>query len=52
MASQLLSEYFYKLDHRQKIRYQEKIALIRNEDPYALQKAEFCGDVSDLPSLR
>ena len=51
MTQQLLSDYFYKLDAKLKVRYQEKISLIKREDPYALKKAEFCQDVSDLPSL-
>ena len=47
-----LSEISCKLEPKAKARYLEKIACIRNEDPFVLRKADFTKDVSLLPSLR
>ena len=51
MAQLPWSDYYYKLDAKLKARYAEKLSFINHEDPYALNKAEFCRDVSHLPSL-
>ena len=51
MAQQLWSSYYYKLDAKLKARYQEKVSLIKKEDPYALKKADFCVDTAHLPCL-
>ena len=48
----LLSDEFYKLEPKVKARYQEKIAIIENQDPYTIKKSELSKDVSFLPSLR
>ena len=45
------SSYYYKLDAKLKARYLEKVSLIKQEDPYALKKADFCRDTTHLPSL-
>ena len=52
MAQPQVSDVYYKLDAKNKARYHEKIAVIGNEDPYALNKSDFSKDVSLLPSLR
>ena len=52
VVQQTLSEYYYKLDSKSKARYFEKTVLIRNDDPYAMEKSKFCLDVSRLPALR
>ena len=52
MALLEFSNVYYKLEPKSKARYHEKIAMIRNEDPYALNKSEFSKDVSLLPSLK
>ena len=53
MAQQLqLSSYYYKLDAKLKARYLEKVSLIKEEDPYALKKADLRCDANNLPSLR
>ena len=52
MAVMALSDVYYKLEAKSKARYHEKIAMIRNDNPYALNKFEFSKDVSPLPSLR
>ena len=41
MAQQLWSSYYYKLDAKLKAGYQEKVSLIKQEDPYAFKKATF-----------
>ena len=41
----------YKLDAKKKAQYAEKVSIIKGEDPYALNKAEFSRDTSHLPSL-
>ena len=46
------SDVYYQLDSKNKARYHEKIAMTRNEDPYALKKTDFSKDVSLLPSLK
>ena len=46
------SDYFYKLDAKLKVRYLEKTAFIRKEDPYVLKNDAFCRDTSCLPALR
>ena len=52
MAQLLWSSYYYKPDAKLKARYLEKVSFIkRQEDPYALKKADFCRDASQLPSL-
>ena len=51
MAQQPWSSYYYKLDAKLKARCQEKVTLIKQEDPYALKKADFCRDTAHLPSL-
>jgi len=51
MAQLLWSSYYYKLDAKVKARYLEKVSFIKQEDPYALKKADFCCDASQLPSL-
>ena len=43
-----LSDEFYKLEPKVKARYQEKIAIIENQDPYTIKKSEFSKDVSFL----
>ena len=45
-------DYFYKLDAKCKVRYLDKTAFIRKEDPYALKNDSFCSDTSCLPALR
>ena len=50
MAQQLqFSSYYYKLDAKLKARY---LSLIKEEDPYALRKADLRRDANNLPSLR
>ena len=51
MAQRQLSDYYYELDTEIKAQYLEKISLIKQEDPYVLQRAEFCRDTSHWPSL-
>ena len=51
MAHELLSDVFYKLSPKMKERYLDKIARIKNDDPYMLEKADFCRDISRLPAL-
>ena len=51
MAHELLSDVFYKLSPKMKERYLDKIACIKNDDPYMLEKADFCRDISRLPAL-
>ena len=46
------SDYFYKLDAKIKVRYLEKTAFIRKENPYALKNDALCRDTSCLPALR
>ena len=48
---QPFSSYYYKLDAQLKARYLEKVSLIKQEDPYALKKADFCRNTTHLPSL-
>ena len=50
MAQQPWSSYYYKLDAKLKARYQE-VSLIKQEDPYALKKADYCRDTAHLPCL-
>ena len=45
------SDYFYRLDGKMKARYCDKIACIRNEDPYTMKKNEFTKDMAQLPTL-
>ena len=52
MDQQASPDYFYKLDAKRKVRYLEKTAFIRKEDPYVLKKNAFCCDTSCLPALR
>ena len=52
MAHELLSNVFYKLSPKMKERYLDKIAHIKNDDPYMLEKADFCRKISRLPALR
>ena len=47
-----LSDVFYKLESKSKQRYLDKIALINNEDPFKIKKADFSLENSLLPSLR
>ena len=46
------SDYFYKLDAKLEVRYLEKTAFIRKEDPYALKNDAFCLETSCFPALR
>ena len=52
VVQQTLSEYYHKLDSKSKAQYFEKTVLIRNDDPYAMEKSKFCRYVSLLPALR
>ena len=49
--SPLYSNYFYTMDNKTKARYIEKLATIRNIDPYIIRKNEFIKDVAQLPTL-
>ena len=51
MVQQPWSGYNYKLDAKLIARYQEKVSLIKQEDPYALKKTNFCRDTAHLPCL-
>ena len=42
----------HKLTPKMKERYLDKIARIKNDDSYILEKADFCKDISRLPALR
>ena len=46
-----LSNVYYKLEPQNKARHHEKIAMIRNEDPYALKKTEDVRSVRCLQHL-
>ena len=52
MAQAVLSDVYYTLVPKMKGRYLDKSARIKNQDPYTLKKADFCQDVSRLPTLR
>ena len=42
-------DHFYKLDAKRKVRYLERTAFTRKEDPYALMNDAFCHETSCLP---
>ena len=51
MGQLVLSDVYYAPVPKMKERYLDKIARIKNEDPYTLKKADFSQYVSCLPAL-
>ena len=45
------SDYYYRLEAKMKARYLRKLAYIKSEDPYVLNKSDLGKDVSRLPAL-
>jgi hypothetical protein len=45
------SEYFYKLDAKSRVRYEEKVSCIAKEDPYLLKGNDFTDNASLLPDF-
>ena len=45
------SEYFYKLDAKSRVRYEEKVSCIAKEDHYLLKGNDFTDNASLLPDL-
>ena len=45
------SEYFYKLDAKNKVHYEEKVSFIAKEDPYLLKGSNLTDNASSLPDL-